>query len=87
MFGQVLPPPDPPRIEAVVHRHCKADDSPCHFEVVVDALDALNGLRASSSLASVMADHPLPSDSPLGHEPDLEALAQAVRVVKEMYQL
>jgi hypothetical protein len=54
---------------------------------VVDALDALNGLRASSSLASVMADHPLPSDSPLGHEPDLEALAKAVRVVKEMYQL
>jgi hypothetical protein len=67
------------------YRLCERDDLRYHIEVVNDVLEAVNGLRASSSLSSVLADHLSPSDS--GRVGDPDALAQAVKVLREMYQL
>ena len=56
--------------------------TPLSLRGLIDGLESLNDLQAFSSLSSVLADHLPSSDLPLGHEPDSNALAQALKVLK-----
>ena len=47
-----LPPPEPPRINAVEHRICPPRDSKCHLEFLNDAGEALVQVVNPSDLSS-----------------------------------
>ncbi len=90
------PPPDPPRISAVEYRLCQPSDLKCRIESINDALEALAGLRSSSTEVSALPDRPTAGvsvapgtvqlSSP-GYPPQVitgDVLAQAVAAVDRL---